>query len=513
VLAAATQAALWDEFWHWLPSAAYAYTHDALARRDLPPSFSQWPAYPQTIPLALAASSFLAHRFLESAGAVTNVALLASYAALLADTILAIQARQGGPSRRMLVTGLTAAAVAAVLVCNPGLDGEVLRAAYADSATMMMVGASGLLGIELLARLKWPTTGSPAEIAWRFGFVAAALVNLKQSNPVLLALILAGIALVVVLDRDIRLHDAVRLLPRMVGPAIVVFVCWRWYVATNFPSGEPGVRPIAAWNWAALPDLFISLGRYVREAPLFCAEIWLVAAAGIAVMPGLSRSGDETRWLAVITAAVWLGYNTFLLLVYLAVFSDAEARLAGDYWRYAPHVGLLALSAVLVGLTQLSVWKRLRFGLLALACSVMALSAPWLRTDLASTPTRQWALFVRSVADDVKPLVPPRAKVALAFGYKVNPYPVIMHYEFWQLGDTARAISSADVWESEDIAEVRAKTAEADYLILHDGQGTVADLASEFGVSAPEHEVILFARRGSGWEKMRSWQLPALAGE
>jgi hypothetical protein len=82
--AAATQATLWDEFTQWLPDAVYDYTHDALARRGLPPPFSRWAAYPQAMPLAIAAASFLARRFLEGAGAVTNVALLAAYGALLA---------------------------------------------------------------------------------------------------------------------------------------------------------------------------------------------------------------------------------------------------------------------------------------------------------------------------------------------------------------------------------------------------------------------------------------------
>ena len=100
VRAAATQATLWDEFWHWLPSAAYEYTHDSLARRDLPPSFSHLPAYPQAIPLAIAAASFLARRFLEGAGPVLNVALLAAFCALLADTLVAVRSREGLANRR-----------------------------------------------------------------------------------------------------------------------------------------------------------------------------------------------------------------------------------------------------------------------------------------------------------------------------------------------------------------------------------------------------------------------------
>jgi hypothetical protein len=36
VRAASDQAALWDEFWHWLPSAAYAFRHSSLVKLGLP---------------------------------------------------------------------------------------------------------------------------------------------------------------------------------------------------------------------------------------------------------------------------------------------------------------------------------------------------------------------------------------------------------------------------------------------------------------------------------------------
>ena len=45
--AAGSRAAMWDDFWNWLPSAAYAYGHDSLVWPDLPPSFSIFPGYPQ----------------------------------------------------------------------------------------------------------------------------------------------------------------------------------------------------------------------------------------------------------------------------------------------------------------------------------------------------------------------------------------------------------------------------------------------------------------------------------
>src|ERR1700730_7634624 len=73
--AAGSKAAMWDDFWNWLPSAAYAYSHDSLVWPDLPHSFSIFPSYPQGMPLMVAAASFMAGRFLEAAGPIINVAL------------------------------------------------------------------------------------------------------------------------------------------------------------------------------------------------------------------------------------------------------------------------------------------------------------------------------------------------------------------------------------------------------------------------------------------------------
>src|SRR5260370_16429124 len=54
--AARSSAAMWDDFWNWLPSAAYPSDHDSLVWPDLPPSFSIFPGYPQPIPPSLPAS-------------------------------------------------------------------------------------------------------------------------------------------------------------------------------------------------------------------------------------------------------------------------------------------------------------------------------------------------------------------------------------------------------------------------------------------------------------------------
>jgi hypothetical protein len=253
--AAGTKAAMWDDFWNWLPSAAYAYSHDSLVWPDLPPSFSIFPGYPQGMPLMIAAASFIGGRFLEAAGPIINVALLAGSSAVLAEALCAAFVRQGRLQASEMPPILVASAVVITTLLNPGLDGAVLLSSYADCGTMVAVGALGLLGVEILARVSAGGTATVKVLAWRFGFVGAMLVNLKQANPVLLALVIAGLVLVALRDPAIRSGQVLAQLPRMLGQ---LFSCLRSGAGTrricptpNRPSGLsiPGISVSCTKLW------------------------------------------------------------------------------------------------------------------------------------------------------------------------------------------------------------------------------------------------------------------------
>ena len=107
---------------------------------------------------------------------------------------------------------LVAGAVAITVLLNPGLDGAVVLSTYADCGTMVAVGALGLLAVEILARLSASEPGNAEALAWRFGLVGAMLVNLKQANPVLLALVTAGLIVVVLRHPPMRTWRAAMLL-------------------------------------------------------------------------------------------------------------------------------------------------------------------------------------------------------------------------------------------------------------------------------------------------------------
>lgn len=513
--AAGNQATLYDEFWHWLPSAAYDFTHNSLAKRGLPPSFSQFPGYPQAMPLMIAAASQVAGRFLEAAGPVINVALLAGAGALLADAVAAARQRQGlaaGGKPLLLV----AAAVAVTVPLNPGLDGSVVLSSYADCATMVAVGALGLIGVEMLARVAARGSGDAEVLAWRFGLVAALLVNLKQANPVLLALIAAGLAAIAWRDPAISKHRALALLPRMLGPSMVVFVAWRWYVARHVPLGEPSFRPFATWSFQAVPAMVAAVWDYITEAPLFHAMMWTVAAAGLVVLFRCPRQAGEARWLAVVAAVVWLGYNAFLVAVYLGAFSSYEAQTAADYWRYTPHVALLALYAPVMALATVR-WPsgiKLRRAASAPVTVAVVFGTLPARGDLSAPHDRTWARVIRGATTDMRRTIPAGSKVAIAQCWNGSPFGMMVRYDLWQFGDPAREIHGivlADTDDGPDPAVVAglATRGEAQYLLIQDGEcAWDEEDTDKIGLSRIDHEIALFAWRDGAWNKVQSWPIP-----
>src|SRR5260370_2644491 len=203
------------------------------------------------------------------------------------------------------------------------------------------IGALGLIGVEMLTGFAGRGTGDTENLAWRFGFVAALLVNLKQANPVLLALVTGGLAVVALRDPAIEKRRALAQLPRMLGPAIIVFVMWRWYVMTNVPHGDVAFRSFDAWNFALLPTVFAAIWGHITDAPLFHAMMWIVTAAGFAAFFTLPRKVSEARGLAVVCATVSLGYNPFLLGVCLGAMTSPRADTPAQYSRYPPHLALL----------------------------------------------------------------------------------------------------------------------------------------------------------------------------
>jgi hypothetical protein len=512
-IAAGHTPAMWDDFWNWVPSAVYEYRHNSLPWPDLPPSFSIFPGYPKSMPLMSAAAYFVSGRFLEVAGPVINVALLAGSSALFAEALAATLVRHGRMQATAMPPVLVAVALVVTIHLNPGLRGEVVLSSYADCGTMVAVGALALLGVEILARLS--DAGGRADVkglAWRFGFVGALLVNLKQANPVLLALVVAGLILVALRDPSMRTRRALLQLPRMLGPAIFIMAIWRWYVTLNLIDGEKSFQPFADWNFDALHDMFVAVGGYMIHAPLFYAVMWPVTAAGVVFFFQAPRKAAEARWLAVVCATVWLGYNAFLFIIYLGVMSGTEAGMAADYWRYMPHVALIGLYAPAMALATARVpaWVKPRRVAVTLAMAVLAVCILPLRSDLNDPVGREWQHFLRNASVEMRRMIPPESKVLIVPYWNSLPFSVAVRYNLWRPGVAEKSIVATVLWNSDELAKVASWAArgEVDYLIVQDAKGSMDDKTDILGLPRLNHELVLFVWRDGKWQPAKSWPIP-----
>jgi hypothetical protein len=509
VAAARNEAAMWDEFWNWLPSAAYIYQHDSLPQSDLPPALSIFPGYPQAMPLMIAASSFLAQRFLEAGGPILNVALLAGASATLAQSLAAALVRRGRLNRAELPLFLIAGAVAITVLLNPGLDGAVVLSSYADCATMVAVGALGLVGVEILTRLSAHDSSNVEAMSWRFGFIGAMLLNLKQANPALLLLLVSGLFLIALRNPSTRTRRALLLLPRMLLPPLLLFAVWRWYVTHNLSNVEQSFRPFPAWNFGLLGETFVSIWGRIVDAPVFHSMMWSITAAGIWCFFHLPQKNSEARCLAALCAIVWLGYNAFLLIVYLGAMSASDAQIAADYWRYTPHAALLALypPAMALAVSRPPIWMQLRRPVATVAAVLLAVCTLPLRRDLNDPPGRDWQRFLRGVALDIRQELPSGSKLLIVPSWN-GPFAVGVRYDLWQLRIPERQTDIEILWHQEDYAQaaIEAKAHGTNYLLVQDVEpGSLEDARKIFGLPAIHQELALFHWTNGGWEKVKSW--------
>ncbi len=501
--AALGPATMWDDFAQWLPNAAYVFQHDSLPRPDLPPPPSRHPGYPHILPFIVASSSWLAGRFLEAAGPVANVMFLASVGAAIGDAIAT-----GGRRVLPLRLAVAAAAIGAFFVLFfPDLERNVLFSSYADTATIAVVGVLGLLGVSLLERLAEGHDADARILAWRFGLAAAALVNLKQANLVLLALLSLGLLLAGWRSGRLRWAFSLRLLPPMALPAIVVYLVWRHYLKDNLPGGEMAFQPFALWNWDAVPWMAHSLGYELARNLPFHLLMWVATLAGLWK---LRTPQGPAELLAVMAAVAWIGYNAFLIVVYLGAMTHDEAGIAADYWRYTPHVGMLAVAAALIWLWQLP-WpvpfmrlsQPLLLGLAALLPLSLLLAGPHRLSALA----KEWPMQFRTVGHDLAEILPPNSRLAPTIVFDFGLTYFAIDYDLHRFGRDDRSLRVWNWWRG-PITLATFQSGEATHLLVMDHLGSRDEVTDPLGIPAVVNESALFEWTGAGFRKIHAWPYP-----
>jgi len=345
LLVSAMMASQWDEFSHWLPSARYLYVTDGFPDGRDPVTGASFPAYPYGWPLATYFASRLSGRFVEIAGALTNVLILLTFGLVV---IRLVRFGLGRDDASPSGWALCAVGGLAVTLLNPTFVQKVVLTSYADVATAAAVGIGGVLGWRLLCSIADEDEGT-RNLAAQFGLVMMLLVNLKQATFVLLVLLVLAVVSTGIVDRRVRRRwpKLLSATPWMIMPPLVLYGIWRYHVATEFPGSELSLRPLSEWFIGLIPEIIAKMGAVLAKKGGYLALMLVAVALGVRAVFRMRGPVDR---IAAITGAMFLAYNAFLLLMYVAAFGRADALRAASLWRYNMHLGLLGVAFAAYGI-------------------------------------------------------------------------------------------------------------------------------------------------------------------
>jgi hypothetical protein len=379
-----------DTFLNLLPNAFYLVDYGRLPTAASPPSFSLLPAAPYDTQFLSFLGALFDPDYPAGGMSLENMMLL-----LLAGLAIAraLDRRPESSQAPLSWAGIALGLLLASLL-NPGFVPRIDFAAYGEPA----LAATALLAARLftLNQGEMAVGGTPSS-ARALALVLVAMIDIKQSGIGLVVALAGAAAVTAWAERAVPRNAAFRLAATAPLPAVALYMLWRYYVA-RAGVAEIAPLPFSGWNWNGLGTSLASAGEVVLGKPTYFGCV----AAALAILPVLlSRDGwtPTTRLLAFF-AALFVFYNGFLLLIYLAVFPPAMSDTAHSFFRYNTHLSLvLVLGLALAGrdLLPASWLERGRSVHAAAAIMVLAMLAPIafvkrLRFDLDMPQPLVWGL-------------------------------------------------------------------------------------------------------------------------
>lgn len=440
LLVSGMTASQWDEFSHWLASGNFLLHADHFPNAAHPQTGAVYPAYPYGWPLIAYFVGRIAGHLVEAAGPLVNVLLLLSFGLLVIRLIGHALGNDALPARPgWALCGLGAMAVT---LANPTFVQKVVLTNYADTSCAVSLGFATVLAWFMLEAQAEGRLAEARRLAWQAGLALAVLVSLKQSTLAPAGLLVGAVGAVALRHPGIRLRDGMRLLIWLVLPPLVVYLAWRYYVATELSGREFVIRPLSEWAFGLLPAILRSMAVVALSKGLYFGI--MVIATGFGVR-GWFRMRTPFDRLAVLAGALFLGYNAFLLFAYVTAFSSEGAIHAVSFWRYHMHLGMVCVAFAAYGLAHL--WKTRwigRFDIRRLAWipMVAVIAAPFIFASKLRFDREPPVPFFRSVAADLRGLVPKGASVVVVDPTGNGESQMIAHYEGYGRYTASRFVSA-----------------------------------------------------------------------
>jgi hypothetical protein len=498
LVVAAASASQWDEFAHWLVNQRYLVEVGTFPRQGLPESTTVFAAYPYGLAVIGFLASRLAGGFVENAGALLNTLLIILLALLLMQAFRDSRKAETGPPS----WGAAALALLGAGILNPAFVPKIVFTTYADWTTAVVLACAVAAAWRIIdIRQADDDRDVGKDSALHLGLALAVLVSLKQSNAVLVALLLIAVAGALVVFRPLPMTTACRLVPRVIFPVLIIYAAWRYHVVTQLPGREFTFLPFESWLWSDLGSVFQRMLLIASKKGGYFGLMLLATSVGAyAGLRALSRRpvGRLGR-LAFLMAALFVGYNAFLYVAYIGAFDPGEARGAASYWRYNTQLGgaglLFAAAALGEGYRRYgaghSLGPRAEAVLAIIALALPLALSPKIRFDL-NPVTR----YVRSVGIEMSDLLPANALLAVVDPSDNGKRSLVLRYELRSPSVKVQRATGSDL---------RQATASATHAWVHVPSSAIVEV---FAVPMAPRTSYLLAREGARWRIVRSWPYP-----
>jgi hypothetical protein len=339
--------------------------------------------------------------------------------------------------------------------------------------------------------------------AWQIGLATTAAVGLKQVNLVFLIALAVAAALITLRDPAIRWRMLMKVIPYAIVLPLVVHVAWRIYVSAHISGGEFAFRPPSEWIIAHIPDIVVRMGLVASKKGGYFGVMIIAVILALRVV---WRPRTEFDRLTILAATLFLAYNGFLLLTYVAAFSQGEALRAASYWRYNTHLGGVALLFAAYGLAML--WrrhvKRPMPRSAALVAVVLVVTMPIAMAKKLRFDLHPRYDYAHSTAREIAQLLSPADRLLLVDPADDGQYIVIMRY---RLHGSAAVVGEINAWHHPTADSIRQQAArsKATHLWTYSAQPEVTG-----ALEAPldKGASYLLARKTSGWSVIRRWPHP-----
>lgn len=503
-LAAAMTPTQWDELTNWLPNARFLTEYDTFPNSDLPRNPSVYPAYPYGLPFVIYFASQLTGQFVENAAALFNLLLYLSFGLFLVRLSAALIKKDGtAVGQATIGWGLCALAGLLVTALNPTYVSRLVLSSYADAPTGITVGFACALTWMMLNALARGEREAARSCAWMIGLAMTAAIGLKQVNLVFLIFLCLAALWIAARDPAIGWRSVCKLGPYAIALPLIVYGAWRLHVGLHLSGGEFSLRPFSEWYVAIIPDV---VARMALVASKKGGYFGIMILASLLALRVVWRPRSDYDRLTVLAAVLFLAYNAFLLLTYIAAFSKMDALRAGSYWRYNTHLGGVCLlfatySVALLWRRYLSrpVHKAVPAVVVILVIALPIAMGKKLRFDLDPGYG-----FARSTAADISRILTAEDRLLLVDPLEDGGYLVIMRFHLHGSAEIAGHINAWNPASPEQFRRTVASTRASHAWIFSAEPGVTTAL----GLTLSPGKSYLLARKGASWSVVRDWPHP-----